>query len=129
MVASPRPRRFQFRLLTLLAFVTLFCVICGWAFRQVHIVRERKSLLEQVIAREGFYVTGSMRVRANPEVRWSDLYASLAPAKARPIVPQFRIWLGDEAVGVIGIPSDSPRLAELKSAFPEAAFSILNVKN
>jgi hypothetical protein len=63
MVESPRPRRFQFRLLTLLIFVSLFCVICGWAFHQVHVVQERKTLLEQVIEHEGFYVTGSMHVR------------------------------------------------------------------
>jgi hypothetical protein len=129
MVESSRLRRFQFRLLTLLIFVTLFCVICGWVVHQLHIVRDRKSLLEHVVANEGFYVTGNMRVRANPDVRWSDLYASLAPAKARSTLPPLRLWLGDEAVGVIGIPADSTCLAELKSAFPEAAFSVLNVRN
>jgi hypothetical protein len=129
MVDSPRIRRYQFRLLTLLIFVSFFCVICGWAFHQVHLVQERKSLLEHVIADEGFYVTGNMQMKANPEVRWSDLYTTLAPAKTRPTVPLLRQWLGDEAVGVIGIPDESPRLAELKAAFPEAAFSILNVKN
>jgi hypothetical protein len=129
MVESPRPRRFQFRLLTLLVFVSLFCVICGWAFHQVRIVQERKSLLEHVIAREGFYVTGGMQVRANRDVRWSDLYSSLAPATARPTVPLFRRWLGDEAIGVIGVPGGLPHFAEIKSAFPEAAFSILTVKD
>ncbi len=123
-----RPRRFQFRLLTLLVFVTMFCVVCGWAVHQVRIVQGRKALLEQVIAHEGFYVTGNRQVKSNPEVRWADLYPSLAPAPKRTTVPQFRRWVGDEAVGVIGIPSDSPRLAKLMSAFPEAEFSILNVK-
>jgi hypothetical protein len=129
MVESPRPRRFQFRLLTLLIFVSLICVVCGWTFHQVHIVRERKSLLEDVIAHEGFFVTASMQVSANRDVRYSDLYTSLALARARPSVPRFSQWFGDQAIGVIGIPSDSPRLAELKAAFPEAAFSILTVKD
>jgi hypothetical protein len=129
MVKNQRPRRFQFRLLTLLAFVSLFCVICGWTFHHVHVVQERKSLLEHVIAHEGFFVTASMQVRANRDVRYSDLYTSLALARARPSIPRFRQWFGDEAIGVIGIPSDSSRLAELKAAFPEAAFSILTVKD
>jgi hypothetical protein len=106
MAKDPRRCRFQFRLLTLLVFVSFFCVISGWAFHQVHLVQARKSLLEHVIADQGFYVTGKMQVRANPEVRWSDMYTSLAPAKARPTVPMLRQWLGDEAVGVIGIPAE-----------------------
>jgi hypothetical protein len=129
MVAIPSSRRFQFRLRTLLIFITVFCVVVGWGIGQVRMVRERKSLLDHAIAFGGFYVTGDMEVRANRQVGWSDLYISLAPSTVHPTIPQFRGWLGDEAIGVIGIPSESPRLEELKAAFPEATFSILKVKN
>jgi hypothetical protein len=61
-------------------------------------------------------------------VRWSDLYTSLVPA-APTTVPLFRRWLGDEAIGVIGIPGGLPAFEELKTVFPEAAFSILTVKD
>jgi hypothetical protein len=128
MVAKPSSRRFQFRLRTLLIFVTVFCVAGGWSVNQIRIVQERKALLNHVIAFEGFFVTGKMQVRANKEVRYSDLYRSLAPAPARPTVPGYREWFGDEAIGVIGIPTDSPRLSELRDAFPEANFSVLDVK-
>jgi hypothetical protein len=128
MFAKPSSRRFQFHLRTLLIFVTVFCVASGWSLNQIRIVQERKALLNHVIAFEGFFVTGKMQVRANKEVRWSDLYGSLAPTPARPTMPCYREWFGDEAIGVIGLPTDSPRLIELRDAFPEAKFSVLDVK-
>ena len=128
MVAKPSSRRFQYHLRTLLIFVTVFCVASGWSLNQIRIVQDRKALLNHVIAFEGFFVTRKMQVRANKEVRWSDLYGSLAPRPARPTVPRYREWFGDEAIGVIGIPTDSPRLSELRDAFPEARFSVLDVK-
>jgi hypothetical protein len=128
MVAKPSSRRFQFHLRTLLIFVTVFCVASGWSLNQIRIVQERKALLNHVIAFEGFFVTGTMQVRANKEVRWSDLYGSLAPTPARPTVPCYREWFGDEAIGVIGLHTDSPRLSELRDAFPEAKFSVLDIK-
>src|SRR5258706_4333045 len=117
---SPR-RRFQFRLRTLLIGAFLFCVVADWCGIQYRLVRQRRSLLSYIVRTEGFYVTRTMDVRANPKVRWVDLQASLTPPPPRSSTALLRGWLGDEPIRTIGVPAKTPRLDELGLVFLEEA--------
>ncbi|HEV3415638.1 MAG TPA: hypothetical protein VG056_02445 [Pirellulales bacterium] len=123
--ASPR-RRFQFSLRTLMIGSFLFCVVAGWCGIQYRLVRQRISLLNYIVKTEGFYITKTMDVRANPKVHYGDLQASLTPRPHRSSTAQLRRWLGDEPIDTIGVPANTPRLDELRLAFPEADFAILD---
>jgi hypothetical protein len=89
-----RPRRFQFRLRTLLIVVTLFALPLGYVGWQAKIVRERTAWLRTHQWQEGDYSR----------------------------LPFVRRWLGDFPVEILWIstpPNDSERQMAI-SLFPEA---------
>jgi len=120
--------RFQFRLRTLLVGAILFCVVGGWFGQQYRLVRKREALLSYIVKAGGFYVTRTMHIRANQEVRWADLNAALTPTRPHGSIAQIRECLGDEPIKAIGVPSSASRLNELRTAFPEADFAVLDGK-
>jgi hypothetical protein len=98
---SPR-RRFQFRLRTLMIAVTLLAVPCAYVGRQVKIVRERRTWLEDL--RTGYWTGSQYDKSKSPSV--------------------LRRWLGDRAVERVYLRDISPaQLEEIKWLFPEAKVS------
>ena len=103
------PRRFQFRLRTLLIGVTLFALIpCGYVGWQAKIVRERRSWLTR-LQEEGYKY---------PKV--GDIVIHAGNGHGGPNI--VRRLLGDEEIVAVAIPatiSDEDREATLR-LFPES---------
>ncbi len=109
-MASPSPRRrFEFRLRTLLIVVTLFCVVVGgYVGWQAKIVRERKAILERVLADRRFFVRPARAICDDDSLNKS--------------IPRLRWIMGDTWIDSISV---SPKTTDddfehLKMAFPEA---------
>jgi hypothetical protein len=104
--SSPRRRRSQFRLRTLLAFVTLFAVVCGYVARQAEIVRARRSV---------FGFAPNSLLFKNPQN-----YICFSPEPGG--VPWIRQIFGDRLVFEIALPigTDKAERQRLAALFPEA---------
>ncbi len=106
---SPRRRRFQFRLRTMLIVVTLLAVPCAYVGWQAKIVRERKIMARRIMAVDkGF-------VYVNP-TQPSHIVAASS-------IPWIRRLLGDEPVSMILLPivTGPTTRGEAQAVFPEAA--------
>jgi hypothetical protein len=106
-----RKRRwFQFGLRSLLVFVTLLAIPCGYAGWQAKIVRERKSMREWIRERRGICMDADLPVGDVPV--WSD--------RETQRISSIRNWLGDRAVTLIEIDAKPEEIDRIKVIFPEA---------
>jgi hypothetical protein len=80
---TPRRRRFQFSLRTLLVGVTLLAAACGYVGWQATIVRERKALLLEIFKNKGSwypspFVPAGQALSHRSPIRWllNDWYCT-----------------------------------------------------
>jgi len=120
MTAPNRPW-FRFSLRTLFIVVTVFCCWLGW---QANIVRERKLLLQSLIddSRLSF---DPLHTSFGPGNTAIEFEGSITFNRNPPSVPWGRRMLGDNAVAILGLPSemDKHEVARFKSTFPEATLT------
>jgi hypothetical protein len=106
-----RPRRFQFRLRTLMIGVTLLAIPCGYLGWQKKIVADRWALrfeIKKMGPTDNGYAKGVIdRANANE------------PERA---IPWLRLMLGDQAIRFVALPTNVSKdyLQRVKETFPEA---------
>ena len=103
------PFRFQFSLRTLLIFVTLLAIPCGYVGYQKKIVANRQEMLKKIKEDRGDWVRSDLMIKT--ELRWPGYQP-----------PWIRRLFGDIAVGEIFVQpqTDLSTVDEIQETFPEA---------
>src|ERR1700730_10216719 len=109
---TPPPRRFQFRLRTLLIVVTAFCLWCGYEMR---IVRQRAEVLRWLADRGPVTYADSNDKHQSSINRW---WVYIDDSR----LSWYRRLLGDHFLNFITHPEDAPlgQVDAVKEVFPEA---------
>jgi hypothetical protein len=116
MTTAPKRRWFAFSLRTLFVGVAVFGIWLGWEFNFVH----QRNAMRDWIADHG----GSVDVFVRPDVSGSLAiiqYERVLGPEEEPSIPQWRRWLGDEAINHVMMPAGTTDadLERARSLFPE----------
>lgn len=114
---TSRRRWLTFSLRAALGVLTVFCVWLGW---QVNLVHQRNAM-RAAVEQSGGIVDIFIRPEFPDESLAIMSYERSGPVE-EPEIPQWRRWLGDEAISQLILPAGSsePELARARALFPEA---------
>jgi hypothetical protein len=124
MTLATKRRWFRFSLRTLFVAVTVIGVWLGWQF---NFVNERRAMRAWIVDHGGFVdiftrpdTTGSLAIIH---------YSRLMGPDEEPEIPQWRRWLGDEAVNQVMMPAESSAadINRAKHLFPEGEVDVIEV--
>lgn len=121
MTAPSKRCWFRFSLRTMFVVVTVLSCALGWLVWQVHIVSERRAVVDWFNSRhslDGIHsIDGDIAAYYAVTSLCGGSYRKLK-AKGFPTLPWYRMALGDKPVYVLEVPTDRKTKAE--SLFPEA---------